>query len=63
MRTGELKRILSKGGCYIIRHGGNHDIWYSPKTGKQFSVDRHDGKEIATGTANGILKDAGLKRK
>ncbi|MBQ8824464.1 MAG: type II toxin-antitoxin system HicA family toxin [Ruminococcus sp.] len=61
MKTSELKRILKKGGCYILRHGANHDIWYSPKTKKQFPVDRHDSKEIKTGTANGILKDAGLK--
>ena len=57
MKTSELK----KGGCYILRNGSNHDIWYIPKTGKQFPVDRHKSKEIATGTANGILKDAGLK--
>ncbi|MDE5884878.1 MAG: type II toxin-antitoxin system HicA family toxin [Oscillospiraceae bacterium] len=61
MKTSELKRILKKGGCYKIREGGNHEVWYSPKTGKQFTVDRHDSKEIATGTANRILKDAGLK--
>ncbi|HBD72160.1 MAG TPA: type II toxin-antitoxin system HicA family toxin, partial [Ruminococcus sp.] len=34
---------------------------YSPKTETAFSVGRHDGQEIATGTANKILKDAGLK--
>lgn len=61
MKTSELKKILKKNGCYIIRHGGNHDIWFSPKTGKKFTVERHDSKEIAVGTANGILKDAGLK--
>ncbi len=61
MKTSELKRILKEGGCYILRHGSNHDIWYSPKTGIQFEVGRHDSKEIKTGTVNGILKDAGLK--
>lgn len=61
MKTSELKRILKKGGCYKIREGANHEVWYSPKTGKQFTVDRHGSKEIATGTANRILKDAGLK--
>jgi len=61
MRTGELKRILRKNGCYKVREGTNHEIWCSPITGKQFTVPRHDGKEIATGTANGILNDAGLK--
>ena len=54
-------RKLRKAGCYKIREGGNHEIWYSPKTETAFSVGRHDGQEIATGTANKILKDAGLK--
>lgn len=61
MKTSELVKLIKKGGCYIVRHGSNHDIWYSPKTGKKFEVDRHGSKEIATGTANKILKDAGLK--
>ena len=29
MRTGELKKKLRKAGCYKIREGGNHEIWYS----------------------------------
>lgn len=61
MKTSELKKILKKGGCYIIRNGKRHDIWYSPKTGNELQVPRHDSKELATGTANDILKDAGLK--
>lgn len=61
MKTSELKRILKKYGCYFLRHGGNHDIWYSPKTNESFPVDRHDNQEIAVGTANSILKAAGIK--
>ena len=61
LRFSELKKKLRKSGCYKIREGGNHEIWYSPKTETAFSVGRHDGQEIATGTANKILKDAGLK--
>ena len=37
----------------------NHDIWYSSVTGKQFAVPRHK-KEIKTGTAVAILRDAGM---
>lgn len=61
MKINELVKILKAGGCYIIRHGSNHDIWYSPKTGKKIQVGRHGSKEIATGTAEKIMKDAGLK--
>lgn len=45
--------------CSLIRHGSNHDIWYSSVTGKQFAVPRHK-KEIKTGTAIAILRDAGM---
>lgn len=61
MRTGELKKKLRKAGCYKIREGGNHEIWYSPKTETAFSVGRHDGQEIATGTANKILEGCGAE--
>ncbi len=60
MKTSELIQKLKNIGCTIVRHGGNHDVWHSPKTGKDFTVWRHN-KEIPTGTANKIMKDAGLK--
>lgn len=61
MKTSELIKKLTRAKCSIVRHGTNHDIWYSPLTGKEFLVWRHNSKEIPTGTANSILKDAGLK--
>ena len=60
MKTSELIKILRKYGCFFIRHGSNHDIWYSPVTRDEFEVWRH-AKEIPTGTANKILKKAGIK--
>ena len=53
MKTNELLKLLKKNGCSLIRHGSNHDIWYSSVTGKQFAVPRHK-KEIKTGTAIAI---------
>ena len=61
MKTSELIKKLKKIGCYIKVDGTNHDIWYTPKTGKTFLVWRHPSREIPPGTANSILKDAGLK--
>ena len=60
MRTSELLKILIEYGCYFLKHNGNHDEWFSPITGKKFYVWRHAG-EIPTGTANAILKQAGIK--
>jgi hypothetical protein len=53
-----VRKILKDRGCYFVRHGkGDHDIWHSPITGKNFPVDseiriRH--------VANGIMKQAGI---
>ncbi len=60
MKKSELLKLLRANGVYKVREGGNHERYYSPITGKTFSVGRH-AKEIATGTVNQILKDAGLK--
>ena len=60
MKTSELKKILRANGCYIVREGTNHEIWFSPITGIKFSVPRHGAKEMATGTVNSILKSAGI---
>ena len=62
MKTSELVKLLKKSGhCHFAEHGKEHDKWHSDKTGKDFMVPRHPGKEIPKGTLNSILKDAGLK--
>ena len=61
MKVGELIKLLSKNGCYLVEHGKEHDKWHSNITGKDFRVPRHKSKEIPTGTSNSILKDAGLR--
>ena len=49
MKVSELVRVLTKAGCFIHRHGANHDIWYSPKTGNKFALSRHGKQEVPTG--------------
>lgn len=60
MKRSELLKILKKNGCKYIEHGANHDIFYSPKTGKKFPVWRHN-KDIPPGTAKAIFKQAGIE--
>jgi hypothetical protein len=56
-----LNRLLKDAGCtFVRRNASNHETWFSPITGLKFTVPdpckrRH--------TANGILKDAGIKKK
>lgn len=55
-----LKAILKEAGCRFVRQGkGDHEIWYSPITGRYFVVD---GKIRSRHTANGVLKQAGLPK-
>ncbi len=62
MKYSELKKLLKKNGCFLHHNGKRHEIWINPKTGKQFPIGRHNsGQEVAKGTLDSILRDAGLK--
>ena len=61
MKVSEMKRKLKKAGCYKVREGTRDEIWCSPKTGEEFALSRHNTEELPPGTANSILKAAGLK--
>jgi len=57
----ELKRLLLEHGCHFVRHGkGDHEIWHSPITNLNVSVDTGTRKRF---TANAVLKQAGIKAK
>jgi hypothetical protein len=55
-----VRDTLKEAGCYFKRPGrGDHEIWFSPITGRSLTVDnviksRH--------TANAVLKQAGLEK-
>ena len=59
--TRQVKNILSKNGCYFVRHGkGDHEIWHSPITNKIVVVDGNIEKRTS---ANKTLKGAGISQK
>lgn len=36
----KMRDLLKQHGCYLVRRGkGDHDIWYSPVTGINVTVD------------------------
>ena len=60
MRSSDLIKLLKESGCKFVRHGkGDHQIWYSPITGKKFVVP-HPKKETPLGTLKSIKKVAGI---
>jgi predicted RNA binding protein YcfA (HicA-like mRNA interferase family) len=60
MKRGEILKLIKKEGAVFIEHGTKHDKYYSSKTGKTFLIPRHK-RELATGTADNILKAAGVR--
>lgn len=59
MKRSELIRQLVEQGCILHRHGGRHDIYFNPATGKKQPVPRHN--EIDNALAKHIKKYLGLK--
>lgn len=57
----KVREILAQNGCIFSRHGkGDHDIWYSPISGRHVTVD---GKIKSRHTANAILRQCGISYK
>ena len=59
MKRKEFVRQLKKDGCLLLRSGGNHDIYFNPKTGLKQPVPRHN--EIDNILAKHIRKFLGLQ--
>ena len=54
----DVRKKLTENMCIFVRHGkGDHDIWYSPLTGKNFPID---SKIKSRHIANVIMKQAGI---
>lgn len=61
MKYSELEKKLKAAGCYLVRDGGRHPIWFSPITEKEFPLGHHKNEEVKTGTLKSISKLAGIK--
>lgn len=54
----EIVSLIKENGCYFVRHGkGDHDIWYSPITNRNFTVD---GNIKSKQLANAVMKQCGV---
>ena len=56
MSYNEFVRRLKAAKCRLVRHGSDHDIWYSPITGLTERVPRHGSKEIHKGLLKTLEK-------
>ncbi len=61
MTAREILKKLRKDGWYEVDQDGSHlQLKHPTKPGK-VTIPLHSGKDIAPGTLNNILKQAGLK--
>ena len=60
MKRNQLIKYLTKNGCVLDREGGNHSIYFNPKTNKTFAVPRHT--EIKDTLCDVICKQAGIPK-
>ena len=62
MTWAELIRILKDHGFQELKTGkGSHRQFWNPITRRIVTVSIHTKKEVGTGLASRILKDAGIK--
>jgi len=55
MKRNKLIKHLENQGCYLLREGSNHSIYYNPLNSKISTIPRHN--EIKFFIANKICKD------
>jgi len=56
----ELAKLLRDAGCHYVRPAkGSHELWFSPLTGRHFTVPQGI---VSRHTANAVLKQAGLPK-
>jgi len=63
MKWSELIKKLKRAGYVYLRDAkGSHEYWHHPdKKGSEIVISKHSSKEVGTGLANKILKQAGIK--
>ena len=59
MNRREFLKELVLAGCFVKRHGSNHDIYHNPRTGRSAPVPRHN--EIRDSLCELIRRQLGLK--
>jgi predicted RNA binding protein YcfA (HicA-like mRNA interferase family) len=61
MKVREVVQLLERNGWREVRTQGSHRHFRHPDRPLLVTVSGNDGKELAPGTLNAIIKKAGLK--
>jgi len=61
MKVRDVLRLLADDGWYLARSKGSHQQYKHPTKPGLVTVAGHPNDDLAPGTLNSILKQAGLK--
>ena len=61
MKIREVIKLIEKDGWYLMRVKGYHRQYKHPSKKGLVTISGHFNEDIAKGTLNSILKQAGLK--
>ncbi len=61
MRIREMVRLIEGDGWYLVATKGSHRQYRHPRKSGRITVAGHPADDLAPGTVNSILKQAGLK--
>jgi predicted RNA binding protein YcfA (HicA-like mRNA interferase family) len=61
MKVRDVLRLLTDDGWFLVRTRGSHQQYKHPDKSGLVTVAGHPSDELAPGTLNSILKQAGLK--
>jgi predicted RNA binding protein YcfA (HicA-like mRNA interferase family) len=62
MKVGEVLRLLDQDGWYLVATRGSHRQFKHPTKPGRVTVAGKPSDDLAPGTLNSVLKQAGLKR-
>ena len=59
MKRNKLIRHLEEHGCYLLREGSNHSLYFNPENHAISTVPRH--RDVKKFTAQKICKDLNIQ--
>lgn len=63
MKVRDLIKLLETDGWHMVRQRGSHRQFKHPTRPGRVTIAGHPNDDLAPGTLNSILKQAGLKRR
>jgi predicted RNA binding protein YcfA (HicA-like mRNA interferase family) len=62
MKVRDVIRLIEDNGWFLLETKGSHRQYRHPHKPGRVTVPGHMGDDLAPGTLNSVLKQAGLKR-